>query len=285
MPLKYLFLIFFACATLCACNKEESVDTSVPGVPAPNLNVPVGKLARMVYKYGSAVTSVTDFAYDAAGRWIGFNAPLGDPLIQGYMATRIMRDEHGIIKSYTVKDDASNGAQETTYRVYYNDAQKQYLARAGNVMLNGSMVVDSTVFQYSNGRIAAGNIYIKASAGSAATDYGKVEFSYDAAGNITSIKTSLLDLTTNTIEPASALEMEFDDKPNAMAVGAEAIVLDYIYGANSNNIRKISSLDLANGVDTVVDLYADYTYRGDNKPLTAEIHSDGETIQISYVYR
>src|SRR3712207_7073132 len=47
-----------------------------------------------------------------SGRWIGFNAPSGDPLIQGYMATRIMRNEQGVIKSYTVKDDADNGAQE-----------------------------------------------------------------------------------------------------------------------------------------------------------------------------
>jgi hypothetical protein len=285
MPFRHLILLLLACASLCACTKEQSVDTGAPGMAPPMLNVPVGKLARMVYKYGTAGTSATDFLYDATGMWIGFNAPSGDPLIQGYMATRIMRNSDGIITSYTVKDDAANGGAEKTYRVYYDNAQKQYLARAGNVMLNGNLVLDSTVFSYTNGRIVSGNIYIKASGAVAASDYGRVDFGYDNTGNITIIRTSLLNSETSLMEPVTELGMEFDNKPNAMPVGAEAIVLDYIYGANNNNIRKVSSLDVANGIDTVVNLYADYTYRGDNKPQTAEIHSDGKTIQISYVYR
>jgi len=284
MLLRRVFLIFFACATLCACNKEESVDPGGNLLPEPGANVPNGKLARMVYSFGGSGTSVTDFLYDASGRWAGFKAPAGDPLLQGHTATRIMRNGEGVINAFTVKDEA-DGGQERTFRVYYNDAQKQYLARAGTVMLNGSRVVDSTVFIYANGRIVSGNIWIKPTAGGTATDYGKVEFSYDASGNITAIKTSLLDFSTNKIEPVSQLTMDLDDKPNAMPVGDEAIVLDYIYGANSNNIRKVSSLDLANGTDTVVNLYADYTYRGDEKPQTAEVHSGGATIQISYVYK
>lgn len=280
MRLKNYSPLLITILFLWSCQKEQSFDSSVPGQ-----NNPQGKLLKMVYTYSPGDSSVTNFQYDGAGRLSGLSNPSGDVLMQGITNLRIVRDGAGFIQSYTLSDANSSGQGDRVFKVYYDQASKRYKARTGMSEFNGTEVIDSTVFEYEGDRIITVRTLIKATVDGPAGEFAKTDIFYDASGNITTARTSIINLATNIVEPAFEILLQYDTKINPLKLGMEGLVLDYLYGVNAGNVVKIAQRELMNGSEPEEYLTGSYTYRTDGKPATAVLTSDSQSVDVAYSYQ
>lgn len=279
MTFRLVFAILGLCLFTAACQKEVEVPLMVPG-PVP-IQV---RLERMVYQHSATDSSVTDLLYDAAGRFAGFDAPDGDPLLGGFTSCRISRNANGLIQSYTVRNITATGQQETHYRVLYDAARRQYACRVATFSFNGLPLSDSTVFDYANGRLTASRFLIREPQSGVSDTLGKFEFTYDGSGNLSKIRTLVADSATRNMNPVADLLLTFDTRLNPLPLGLEGVVLDQLFFVSPANFTRVAVQDLRTATPAENVFQINYTYRPDGKPETAVVQADGTGFDLKFRY-
>lgn len=282
MTRTYLLLFLLFSIVFISCEKEGSVDTT-NGSGGAGSGV---RLARLVYQFTSADSSVTELRYDASGRFIGYVAPNGEPLMGDHLAFTINRNSTGIIQSYTYRDATTTGTEETTYNVFYNTARRQYTHKQANLVDSlGNPYVDSTVFVYSGQRIDSTRYFFKEPAGGISEEVSKAKFTYDATGNMQSMSLLGSDLLSPGLVPIFELGFLYDQKLNPLPLSVEGIVTDQLFFISPANFTRVSIRNLQVPNSPALDLIsATYTYRADNRPEKAIISVNGKQLQIFYRY-
>lgn len=262
-----------------ACQKEVEAELAEPQ-PVP----PQARLEGIVYKQSATDSSVTDLLYDAAGRFVGFDAPDGDLLLGGYVGSRIVRDANGFIQSYTVRDVTATGQEETNYRVVYDAARRQYAYRISETSFNGIPLRDSTVFDYASGRLNASRFLIREPQSGISDTLGKYEFTYDGTGNLNKVRTLVADSLSSNLNPIADLLLTYDTRVNPLPLGSEGVVLDQLFFVSPANFTQVAVQDLrtASPVENVFQLT--YTYRTDGRPEAAVVQGDGVSFEIRFRY-
>ncbi|RPD51960.1 hypothetical protein [Paracnuella aquatica] len=280
--LLYLLLLTVA---FTSCQKEPSEELPDNSVPIqPNKG---NRLSKIVYQYSPTDSVYTEFFYDNAGRWTGHRTTGDDfALFTTGLELRVIRNTTGIITQYTVTDlDAAGFPENTTYTVHYDVNAKRYTSRVSEYELNGSILVDSTVFVMNNGRLATQRFLYKEKASGIFLEVGKLEFVYDASGNPVNIDTYTANPQTGAQVKMAAISLQFDAKSAALDLGVEAFVTDQIYFASPNNVTQLSLRDMSDpaGVDEEM-INVTYQYNRDNKPVSAEVSVDGGKIPVFFKF-
>jgi hypothetical protein len=281
-PLLYLLLLslFFV-----GCQKEPSVELPNNSVPIQPGSGSGNRLAKIVYQYGPADSVYTEFFYDPSGRWMGHRTTGDDfALFTTGLELRIIRNPTGIITQYTVtEEDAAGFPENTTYTVHYDVNAKRYTSRVSEFELNGSILVDSTIFVNNNGRMATQRFLYKEKSSGVFLEVGKLEFAYDAGGNPITVHTFSANPQTGIATKMGEIGMEFDSKSAALNLGVEALVTDQIYFAAPNNITRLAFKDLSNPADPSEEVITVvYQYNNANKPSSAQVSADGDNIPVYF---
>lgn len=282
MTRTYLLFLLLCCIVFTSCQKEESVDTINSGGGAGN----GARLSRLVYQYGPNDSSVTELRYDASGRFIGYTAPNGEPLMGDHLAFAIGRSTTGIIESFTVRDATATGTEETTYRVFYDAGKRQYTHRLSTQTDSaGNVYLDSTVFEYTGSRIETIRFFIKEPNSGVGGEFSQLRMAYDGAGNVASFNLLITDIISPTLAPALELAFQYDNKINPLPLGVEGVITDQLFFISPANFTKVTAKDLQTAGSTPQDfILATYTYRSDNRPEKATLIQGTEQMEVLYRY-
>ncbi|OLY93215.1 hypothetical protein SAMN05444008_12247 [Cnuella takakiae] len=280
MTKTYLPLLLLLCIMFTACQKETSIDTTNGGGNNG------ARIARLVYQYSASDSSVTELRYDASGRFIGYTAPNGEPLMGDHLAFTINRNSTGIIQSYTYRDATTTGTEETTYNVFYDASRRQYTHKLATLQDSaGNVYLDSTVFVYNGQKVETSRYYIKEPVSGLSGELSQSKFAYDGPGNVATINLLFTDFSTTNLVPLVELGFQYDGKVNPLALGVEGVLTDFLFFISPANFTKVTARDLATPGSTPVDfISATYTYRSDNRPEKATLTVDSNQIEVLYRY-
>ncbi|MDX2048172.1 MAG: hypothetical protein SFU87_15385 [Chitinophagaceae bacterium] len=269
MKLKVYILLFLASAIFVSCQKEitdGSVNPSVPPASSGDL------LVRAVQKEGSDSVVVV-FTYDASKRLINENITGISQGVDVTNNTRLVRNASGIITQIVQKSPAFQpfGIDSVVTQVFYSNSR--YTHSIQQFSLLGIISKDSTVLQYdAAGKVTRQDSYQQLVGITSYELSLRVEFTYDANGNVLQFKDYSFNPGSSTGVLAGITTYTYDNKvsPIRLSTPGEAFIISRSDMSAVNNPITARIEDATNQANTVNFTYA-ITYNAKNKPATAII--------------
>jgi hypothetical protein len=246
--------------------------------PATMNNNPMLAKKITVSSCSNATDSVTlNFSYNISGHISSVQASVGEGGNAEIGALNVERDDNGFISSASF----AAGSDNNVIQVFTNPVSLQYLSSTSKINY------DSVVFTYTNNKITDEIYY---------STYGsvnpalKLDFFYDALGNIDSIIHSYYNLSSWV--PFSTSVWTYDNKPNPLQLGNESLILAtadnqgggfadegdgemFMFGCTgvNNPLTEVSTITNANypgySVGEERTLTSTYTYNTNGTPATS----------------
>jgi hypothetical protein len=269
MKREIYFLFFFASAIFVSCQKEISDGSGNPNVPPTTSG---DLLVRAVQKEGSDSVVVV-FAYDASKRLINENITGISQGVDVTNNTRLVRNASGIITQVVQKSPAFQpfGIDSVVTQVFYSNSR--YTHSILQFSFLGITTKDSTVLQYdAAGKVTRQDTYQQLAGITPMQLLQRVEFTYDANGNVLQIKDYSFDPGSATGNLEGITTYTYDNKVNPIRLSTpgEAFIINRSDMSAVNNPITARIEDATNQVNTVNLTYA-FTYNAKNKPATAVI--------------
>jgi hypothetical protein len=266
------------CYGLFSCQKEVDDILAPTGQTGNNTT---GLLAKMVITDGSD-SSVYNYSYNGSNKIIGINTTDVTSGISSTTNETAVRNSQGIIQKITTKssDFSQYGIDSIISVINYDAVSKQYKSKLIKLGIPGFTFKDSTVFTYdASGKIATETDYLDDGTGN--TQASKFEFTYTGT-NLTGMKG--YDLSSGTPVLQISYVFEYDAKASPLILGNEAFLFNNAFQwLSANNMLKMTT-NLVGDPITHLTTYA-YNYNSQNKPVLANVVSDGQTVgTISYSY-
>lgn len=269
---------------LFSCKKERSFDPDNTGTGGGGSTS--GLLTKSVFHIlGDSITAA--FSYDAQKRLfsVHYTGEVDGEEIDEQL--KFVRNAQGIIQKAVLKtpDYVVAGIDSAEYILNYNSTTSRYTSRVMTIDFFGSIIRDSIAFTYnSSGKISQeeqlydeGNGYEKLS---------RVEYTYDAGGNLTKAKVYLFDDASGSYIASEQDVYEYDNKISPFNLGIEAFLMGDATLVSKNNIIKDTYTDLEdasnNDVGTTV-----YLYNAANKPKSSTMiyQAEGIPYLTNYYYQ
>lgn len=282
--LSFLALVIIM---LTSCQKEISGDILNGGGGGGNTTT--GLLIKTVQKTGQD-SLVTTYTYNSNKKITGLTQTGTDE--QGNVVNReyrYYRNSSGIITSYTGIDAdlVSAGVDSVSVIVHYNSSTSRYTSNVLNLTASGLTLLDSSAFVYDGtGKIIAENAYESPSGNG--SDYylsGKIDYTYDASGNITQLEIHDLDISGAEIFTATT-KLNYDTRNNPLHFGMEGFAVGHQEWASPNNISS-EALSDSNGPADDQILSIIFTYNSNSEPATGQttVMPDNIIFNTSYFYQ
>lgn len=146
-------------------------------------------------------------------------------------------------------------------------------------------MVDSTRYTFSGGKVTSSLTY-------SSNDFipgpptlaRKVEYIYDAAGNVIELRSYFADQATGQMTLANKTLYTFDSKPNVHHFKNEGIFIGDIYYGPNNVIKGVQT-DVINNKTNIVSLA--YNYNLQNHPMNGQMvaNNPNRSFTLTYYYR
>jgi hypothetical protein len=272
---KIVLAIIIASITLSSCQKE--IDWGWGNNSE--------KLVKVVQKSGADSTVIT-YSYNSnqkLTREITLGVSAGTSFDNDF---RIARNGSGIIDSTIQKSSAFVVAGIDSIVTHYHYSANRYTSAVFKLSLFGFDVTDSAVYSYDgSGKIISEEHFQQLSPLPYLKSL-KVDYTYSANGNISSVKQSSYDITTSAYVPAVTLNYTYDTKVNPLIMSTEGIVLNRNSLFGANNATKSDYIDIVDPTQNFTDDLV-YIYNTNNKPATAiDTQTPAGTVSnITYYYQ
>jgi hypothetical protein len=253
---------------LFSCKKEKSFDPNNPNGGGGGTS-DSGLLDRIDTKLGTDSIGIL-YQYDNQKRFIGYKTGgvvFGNAI---EVELKLVRNTQGIIQKIILKNSefSSMGVDSMVRVVHYDASKLRYSSMAAAYFDGSDDVKDSTAFSYNNaGKLVQAEYFFDDGSGSGYEKEEKVEYTYDANGNVTKEKSYVFDPFLNVYEQSSQYEYEYDNKVNPLIAGNEGLVIGDINIVSTHNITKNTYTDFVDP-DLNDASTGTYTYNSINKPIT-----------------
>ena len=247
-------------ALLTACQKET--DLKDPNTN-PGSTLSSGLLAREVHVTGTD-SNVISYTYNTAGRVTGV-AINDTATIEHY---NVVRNANGIITRIVVTGSnvASNGLDSLVVNVFYNAVSARYTHTRTDAVIGGTLYSDSTAITTD----ASGNITTTLSYSNfflpSLQPISRVDYTY-AGGNLLTEKDYSYDPFTSIPKLDATSTFTYDAKPNALKMGAEAIIIGLTENISTNNETGMTYVDATDPTNNFTHTTS-YAYNAGNKPAS-----------------
>ncbi|HSU27868.1 MAG TPA: hypothetical protein VLJ68_05775 [Chitinophagaceae bacterium] len=261
-------VIGMICLALVSCQK--AIDWNLPGGSAPG-GGGNGNLVKVVQITGTDST-VTTYSYDGSKRLI-------EEKITGMSGgqdigtdTKYYRNSNGIITRsvQVVNAFIPLGVDSVETRYNFNVTINRYTSTVYAITFMGFTVIDSTIFTYDGSGNVIRDEILQSTFGQPFEFSAKDEYTYSAAGNITSMKQYSFDPPTASYDQIGSYDYTFDGKTNPIRLSAnkEAMIMMRSGFMNVNNATQFQFTDLTGSGQDFTSSFV-YTYNSNNKPSTA----------------
>lgn len=273
--MKNVFICLVGLAPLLiACQKEAGLQD--PDAVQGGMSTS-GQLLRAVAVDGTD-SSITTYAYDAAGRLSFFDASATNAAT---LTCQIRRNAAGLMTQTIIKSDELRviGLDSLVANVYANASTSRYTYLSYRYTLGSIATADSIVFVYDGaGNLTSAVTYEKVSA-AAYSPLSRTDYGYTGT-NVTSEKDYDYNTATAAWVQSYQATYGYDAKSNPLKLGADGIILGFITDAGNNN--PVSETSAGTTVNTT------YTYNAAAKPLGGTRvnsgTSGGSTTTLRYSY-
>lgn len=274
-------LIFF----IASCEKEISNEKNgTGGVGGPNSEELLSTFKTVI---GSTQIEV-EYFYDSQNRLVRENQMIISPGTAPRESHRILvRNADGIVVKASY---ASIGvADSVIYTVNYNAATSRYISSVSKSAINSSNYYDSAVYIYNaSGKIDEVDEYITPpSAGNTQVPEQKSFYTFDAAGNITYVKTLSMNFQSGLEELRGEYFITYDNSINPLILPiGEAQIFGDDSKVSPNNAIKMEYKDIlgSGAASSIVDV--SFTYTAKNKPAYSSVlQSNGISYNNTYTYK
>lgn len=266
---KVLLPIIFL-ALIASCKKEDA--------PASK-NI----LDKVVTKIG-ADSVVSTYTYDAQNRLMG--EVLSEPANNATYTTALNRDNNGRVSkvNYTKAGTTSPGSFGVDF--FYLGATDPKLRNGKTFFVTSGVTInDSSAYEYNGSQVTKTNHYWSTTT----VPYTLIEYyvyTYDARGNLTSIKYYQTDTPGSTnFKLLETYTYVYDDKVNPIYSKDDALI-------EFNGSQYISPNNVVSGAYTSTSIPSDnytftttYEYRTDGRPTTSTTTGGGVTLVSTYSYK
>jgi hypothetical protein len=269
-------------AVLCAlylglfsCQKEVNDLFKVNGTSGNT----AGTLKKAVYKQNSD-SSVNEYFYDNSGRIIGVNITNVSSGSFDYNNETIERNSQGMIQKIITKASqlSQNGIDSLVATVASSSGH--YVSRKISLSALGVSASLNSFFYYdASGKIISQKDYVDDGLGN--VDSSRTDYTYSGSNLLT---INGYNLNAGSTTPDATYLFEYDSKTSPLVVGNESYVLNnFLQWFSANNVTK-NTVNVAGDPVTHVETWS-YAYNSANKPVSANIISDGQTnITMNYYY-
>jgi YD repeat-containing protein len=265
---KVLLPIIFL-ALIASCKKEDA--------PAPQ-NI----LDKVVTKEG-ADSIVTTYTYDAQNRFVGES--VNDPINSETYNRSITRDNNGRITKITDAEVSSTPSSSIIDFAYLGATDTKLRNGKTVYVVSNVNVNDSSAYEYNGAQVTKTNHYYSTS-NQPYLFIEYYEYTYDARGNMTSVKYYEVDAPGSTnFQLKQTLTFTYDDKINPIYSKDDALVEYFINQyVSPNNMTGLTYSSVSTPSNNFSATFT-YEYRSDGRPTKSTLNIGGSSSVSTFTYR
>jgi hypothetical protein len=276
------------CITLFSCQKEVKDIFSNNGSTGTTGGGTDGLLVKAISVTGSD-SQTTVYTYDNMKRLETLTIDGTTGGIQAHTYKKYIRDASSRI-SRILQVIIQNGlASDTTVElVHYPGSGMEFDYTVNTISMSGFAVIDSSAYTYSSGNMTSMMQNLSSPLlGSGTLAQTKMDFTYDASGNLTILKT-YADLGTGTLSPAMNQTYTYGTTINANWLTTNGAQNFLLVGNPGFGNKAFVKAQMDNLVDpsTSFTMTATYNMGSNNKPKSAMMTStNGQVIRYTFFYQ
>jgi hypothetical protein len=239
-------------------------------------------LDKVVTKEGTD-SIVTTYTYDAQNRFV--NESANDPINNETFTMALTRDNNGRVTKITETEASSTPGSSATDFVYLGATESKLKNGKTFFVQSGVTINDSSAYEYNGSQVSRTNHYWSTTV----VPYTLIEYyvyTYDARGNITSVKFYQTDTPGSTnFQLLYTVTYTYDDKINPINSKDDALI-EYIGNqyVSPNNVTSLAFTSTTSPSSNFTATIT-YEYRSDGRPTKSTTTVAGSTSVSTYSYK
>jgi hypothetical protein len=281
-------VLIVLCAGLFSCQKEVDDIFTNSGNTGGNGNTS-GLLVKTVAITGSD-SLTTLYGYDSQKRLETITMDGFSNGIQMHSYKKYIRDASARISEILQVVEQNGIASDTTVEtVHYPTNGMEFDYTINTISMFGFATIDSSVYTYSGGNMASMTSNLSSPLlGSSALMITKTDFSYDASGNVSSLKMYSNFGVGSTMTPISSQTYTYGSAINATWISSNAAQNFLLLGtpSTSNKAFTKAQIDDLTSPANSFTITATYNVVSNNQPTSATmVYSSGQITKYTFFYQ